>query len=191
MLIGKSSSLQLKRSSTDKKYSIIKAKPWLTIRFFAFSMDNKSPLTSNKLLRKAIVEAYNRNKFSDTDDVDNLTNTLVPSHLLGFNLEEHPYNLSNAKKIVSELPDKIKSKVYTVCSSIKSRDAELLVEGMRNIGLKVKLDVHAKNYYRSIMNDRPDIFRVSMMPSFPDPTEYYALFYSKSGKDNNLAQYNN
>ena len=183
---------RIKQSVTDKKYRIIKAKPLLNIRFFAFSMDKKSPLTSNKLLREAIVEAYNRNKFYDAEDSsDNLMNTLVPPQLLGFNLKGRTYDLSNAKKIVSELPDKIKSKVYTVCSSIKSKDAELLVEGMRNIGLKTKLDVHAKNYYRSIMKDRPDIFRVSMLPSYPDPTEYYALFYSKSSNNNNLAQYNN
>ncbi|VAX16162.1 Oligopeptide ABC transporter, periplasmic oligopeptide-binding protein OppA (TC 3.A.1.5.1) [hydrothermal vent metagenome] len=192
IIVNKSKYRKIKQSSTNKKFTTIKTKPGLGIKFFAFSMDKKNPLTSYTKLREAIAAAFDRSKIFDVKDSnDNLMNSLVPQQILDLNAKEHSYDLSKAKKIISGLPDKVKSEIFSVCSSVKSRDSELLVKGMKDIGLKVKLDVHAKNYYRGIINERPDIFRVSMLPSFPDPTEYYALFYSKSGKDNNLAQYKN
>ncbi|GBD91949.1 hypothetical protein BMS3Abin04_02681 [bacterium BMS3Abin04] len=47
------------------------------------------------------------------------------------------------------------------------------------------------NYYEDIISEKPDISRVSMFPSFPDPEEFYLLFYSKSSKEINLCGYKN
>ena len=68
-------------------------------------------------------------------------------------------------------------------------DIREIKKSVDNLELSAALEVEPIQYYNKIIDERPDIFRVSMLPCYPDPEEYYALFYSKSGTSINLTAY--
>lgn len=78
-----------------------------------------------------------------------------------------------------------------LAASIDSEDLQHLAKTMDAMGIPTEKVVRPDNYYKYIIDGEPDIFRVSMTPSFPDPTDYYSLFYSGSPPNLNLMGYHN
>ena len=78
-----------------------------------------------------------------------------------------------------------------IWSSYNTEDTKVLAEDLVKIDLNIGVKITEVDYYTTLVKNKPDIFRVSMAPSFPDPEEYYSLFYSKSGKNINLTGYQN
>jgi ABC-type transport system substrate-binding protein len=68
----------------------------------------------------------------------------------------------------------------------------LIIENILDeLSIPFKRIIKPDNYYKQILIYKPFLFRVSMTPSFPDPTEYYSLFYSKNSSNVNLSQFKN
>ena len=155
-----------------------------TIRFFGFSMDNQTEIATNNKIRKAIAQQF-KNNFSKNISTEYIhANSLLPQYYLkANNYKWFEKNVSiNQKSIPPEI---------SISASSEVKDVIELNNSIKTLGLKVNLEIKKVDYYRAIITDRPDIFRVSMCPTYPDPEEYYSLFYSEAGKSVNLTNYKN
>lgn len=177
------------RSEFSKQFNYEEVSKGMTSRFFGFSMNKNYELARNKNLRKAIAFAFNRSKVLKEELNAVPAYSLVPAYLFKKqNLFKDPYNMDVAKELAGKSGF---SGTVSISSPLKMSDVEELRECIVALGLKAKVNSDAVNYYNHIVEDRPDIFRVSMHPSYPDPEEYYQLFYSGSGKEINLTGFSN
>lgn len=176
-----------------KKYGFLKSEKGLGLRFFGFSMSNKSTISKMKEIRKAIVFAFDKKKlFNPEKFSEHIAYSLVPQHLLSNKYKKsYTFNLNKAKRIVKNLPVYARKDTIEIFSSIKAPAVVALSEALKELGIQSKITVKKLNYYEDIISGKPDIFRVSMFPSFPDPEEFYLLFYSNSSKNINLCGYKN
>ncbi len=177
----------------EKKFNFIKLEKGLGLRFFGFSMNNNSAISRLKRIRKAIVYAFDKEKlFNPSKFSNHIAYTLVPPYLLKNEIKNKYFcNLNKAKQIINNLPNYIKEDTIEIFSSIKTPAVVTLNNILEELGLHSKITVKKLNYYEDIISEKPDISRVSMFPSFPDPEEFYLLFYSKSSKEINLCGYKN
>ncbi len=173
------------------KFKIIKTQNALKIRFFGFSFEKNTPLAKNPELRKALAYSLNRQKLYVSREFKYFPqNTLAPAFLLGdSNLHWYQFNPGKGKILAGDFS--IDKNVYELSSSVNAPFLNIIELGMKSLNLNVVRNVNPKRYYERIIKNRPDIFRISMSPSFPDLSEYYQLFYSKSGKFVNLFNYKN
>ncbi len=172
-------------------FRVRKMRRHFNVRFFGFSFDKNTRLAKDKNLRKAIAYAFDRNKiFNSPDFRFSPAETLTPLPLLGVAKADW-YGFEPAKGL--SLVKKLKSikEKYLIYTSVNTPAVKELEKGMRKLGLNARVEIHPRRYYKEIVKRRPDIFRVSMTPSFPDPTDYYSMFYSKSGRQTNLFDYSN
>jgi peptide/nickel transport system substrate-binding protein len=174
------------------KYKLIELNNGLTMRFLGFSIEKINSPISNSNIRKAIALNYDRKKiFEDTSENFIPANSLVRKELLN-NIQRNWYSFTpeEAKKVLQNIPNQFKNKRIQILSSFDSKDIREVKKAVDNLGLIASVKIEPIQYYNKIIEERPDIFRVSMFPSFPDPEEYYALFYSKSSTSINLTAYN-
>jgi len=163
-----------------------------SIRFFGFSMDANNEAILDKNIRKAIALSFDRVKLQRNIRDIYIANSLLPEYYLKNNLMKwHEYDPSTAKNLLSQYQSDFLQQKITIFSSYETDDVVELVNSMRAIGIDVNLTINKADYYPLIIKTRPDIFRVSMTPSFLDPEEYYSLFYSMSGANINLTGYKN
>ncbi|NOX19508.1 MAG: ABC transporter substrate-binding protein [Chlorobi bacterium] len=175
----------------SSKYRVQKTRRNFNVRFYGFSFDKNTRLAKDKNLRKAVAYSFDRKEIFNSPDFPFLPcQTLAPPPLLeNEKVEWYSYDLTRGISIAEKI--NTGGEKYTIFSSVAAPSVKELEKGMKEIGLNVETAIHPKRYYREIIKSRPDIFRVSMRPSFPDPTEFYSLFYSKSGKFTNLFNYSN
>jgi oligopeptide transport system substrate-binding protein len=183
----------LRETDFAGKYKIIEVSCGLSVRFLGFAVDKKNSPVENINIRKAIALNFNREKiFIDTPENFIPANSLIGKELLdNAELRWLPYNPDEAKKIMQNIPADLIKRKLQISSTINSRDIKLFEQITGEMGFKSLVEIEPNQYYENIINKRPDVFRVSMFPSFPDPEEYYALFYSKSGPALNLTGYKN
>jgi oligopeptide transport system substrate-binding protein len=184
--------MQLSRENDFKsKYKLIELNNGLSIRFLSFSLDKKNSLIGNLDIRKSIALCYDRKRiFEDTLENFIPANSLVRKELLnGIQQDWYSYSPEEAKKIAQNVSGKDLNKTIRILSSINSRDIREIKKTVENLGLHTNVEIEPIQYYDKIIEERPDIFRVSTSSNYPDPEEYYALFYSKSGKNLNLSAY--
>ncbi|MDZ7763134.1 MAG: ABC transporter substrate-binding protein [Melioribacteraceae bacterium] len=164
-----------------------------SVRFWGFSMNNKSPFANNKYLRRAAAYVYNRNLIIEKAAEDyNIANSLVPEEFLGdANLEWYTHNIQKANALFNENKHVVYDHDITISTPVDFAATKILEDALSNLGFNINVKIQNLRYYNHIVEDRPDIFRVAMTPSYPDPEEYYSLFYSKSEKFVNLCGYNN
>lgn len=164
-----------------------------SVRFWGFSMNNKTPFANNKYLRWAAAYAYNRNLVIEKAAEDyNIANSLVPEEFLGdAYLEWYTHNIQKANALFNENKHVVYDHDITISAPVDFAATKILEDALSNLGFNINVKIRNLRYYNHIVEDRPDIFRVAMTPSYPDPEEYYSLFYSKSEKFVNLCGYNN
>ncbi len=181
----------LKNELDTTKFKIIKTQNALEIRFFGFSFEKNTPLAKNPELRKALAYSLNRQKLYVSSEFKYFPqNTLAPASLLGDStLRWYQFNPVKSKALAGNFSND--NNIYELSSSVNAPFLNIIESGMKSLNLKVARNVNPKRYYERIIKNRPDIFRISMSPSFPDLSEYYQLFYSKSGKYVNLFNYQN
>ena len=167
----------------------------LSLRFLGFSMDKSSPYTQNADLRTAIALNYDRESVqSITSSAQTvLACSVVPPELLNLQSARYPYNPVLASHLAASFSDAQKNNdhPFILMSNIESTDIHLMKQGLDNLNIQNQIIIDKTRYYEKILEHRPELFRVSFMPSFPDPQEYYSLFYSKSPKEINLTGYRN
>jgi len=163
-----------------------------SILFFGFSMDSNNDAILNKDFRKAIALSFNRVKLQRNFQNIHIANSLLPQYYLKNNaIEWYGYDPATARNILSQYQSDLPQQKITIFSSYETDDVVELVNSINAIGIDVNLTINKADYYPLIIKTRPDIFRVSMTPSFLDPEEYYSLFYSMSGANINLTSYKN
>ena len=163
----------------------------LGVRFYGIRQTPGSVLADHKLLRRAIAMNYDR-RFLENDlhSIVIKSSSFVPEALLSDpELRYYPFNQNTARQMISGLD--LQNVSIKIASSIYCPDLEELEKAIIELGLNVTVTVEPMNYYGYIRSGEPDIFRVSMVPSFPDPIDIYALLYSKSPPNVNLMGYHN
>jgi ABC-type transport system substrate-binding protein len=180
------------KENFSKNFSVHYVSEGMGTRFFGFKMDGESILSKDVNLRIAIAKSFNREAlFNKESDSYRIANTLAPPVLLGDpQVNWYKYNPAESKKISESYQD-FKNISVRIFSSISSPDAAQLTDDINSLGLNAKLVVESADYYGSISKLKPEIFRVSMSASYPDPDEYYMMFYSKTHPSINLCGYSN
>ncbi len=175
----------------EQKFIVAQKDDDFSVRFFGISMNGGSVIARRPEIRRAIACAFDNRALAQQFPID-IPKGLVPSFLLGSASPKwYAHDPAAAKKMIDNLDTNVtKSPIY-LCSNISGEAVNLLSKAMLRIGLTCRVDIHAMRYYEHIMHKRPEIFRVSFYPSYPDPEEYYALFYSKSSPSVNLTGYCN
>ena len=167
----------------------------LSLRFLGFSMDSSSPYTQNADLRTAIALNYDRESIQSITSSSQtmLACSLVPPELLTQQSAWYPYNPTLASHLTTLWFDPKKGNHLPIIlmSNIESTDIHLMKQDLDKLNIQNQIILDKTRYYEKILEKRPELFRVSFMPSFPDPQEYYSLFYSKSPREINLTGYHN
>ncbi len=173
-----------KENNFENKFEFRKVEYGSSVRFFGFSMDKNTKLAANKFLRQRLNSKFHSN-FTERDEGKNFreAHSLFPQH--GLTSEDQNYLIDD-----EELD--FYGEQVQLFTSMETNDSRILAEILeKSQNIEFIFTVEPARYYRLILENRPDIFRVSVQPSYPDPEEYYSLFYSKSGKEVNLCAYSN
>ena len=167
-------------------YNMLTAPLGLTTRFFGFSLDGNSCFAHDSRMRRAIALAFKQSDSTGTKHVSTAF-SFVPSYFLKpFKPEWFSHNPDSAARLLEKgCPEP----GLTLVSNVESESIFALRESLAGLPLDFNCDIKPTRYFQTILNDRPDLFRVAFLPSFPDPEDYYALFYSKSTADVNLTGY--
>jgi len=173
----------------DSNYQYLRS-PAYGCRLMSFSMDNGSALARSRRLRRAVARAFNRSQLNAVvQNNARLAGQLLPP-AFGRTLKNdwYKYNLHGAR--VLSLQESVQDIApVTLMSNMDYPEMTILAKGLLALGLQPRPVIRKAGYYRSVVRERPDLFRVSFQPAYPHPEEYYALFYSGSGPENNISGY--
>ncbi len=178
-----------KRSDFSRRFRVVRKISSTGARFFGFALDKQTPLARRVQLRRAIVQAFPGRRLAKSEsNTASPATSLVPPFFLKVSPKSWPIFAPDvARRTVQRLLPE--SAPVVVCSNIKTPGVDLLCETLKKLNFRCKLDIHPVKYYAHIFRDRPDIFRVSFFPSYPDPEDYYALFSSRSLGNTNVTGY--
>jgi len=181
------------KADFSQKYRIAGQVQDITVRFFGLALNKDSPLSRETVLRRAVAHSFNRRALSQQSNSRfNISNTLVPYFFLkDSTLKWYNYNPSYAKSLVTQTHLKSFRKPVIISSNIETREAEILKKGLDEIGIQSEIDIKDMHYFTGLINNRPDIFRISFHPNYPEPEEYYFLFYSKNDFMHPISGYKN
>jgi len=171
-----------------KNYNVIRLNISNHIRFWGFNFGKENNL--NKKIRTAIVKSFDRKKIIDNVKQNKPAETLVPKHFLRKPNESKSYKTENFLTDV-KFSNRIKNDTVIVLSNFISKDLIEIEKAINKIGMYCKRIIKPDGYYKNIKKIKPDLFRVSMIPSYPDAIEYYSLFYSKSSGEINFGRFFN
>jgi ABC-type transport system substrate-binding protein len=167
--------------------------PSSAIRFLGFSLDTPSPFARDSELRRAVAMSFDRRELAKLTPQVNvrLANTLVPASFLNRGFSWRPYDPEAARRITAPYQRELEAIPPTLASNFQSGDVELLQQDLSRISVKAIVQIRPAEYFQYIVKARPTLFRVSFVPTFFDPENYYCLFWSKSSRDFNLTGYKN
>jgi len=172
--------------SITEKFNVIGLDKGSGVRYWGFYFDNNKSSQRYKALRKRIALNFDRGFIENSDNSFKIANTLVPEfHLKDFDRQW----LADVKLNQDEdLGDFILDTI-TVMSNLIYPDLLEIEKTLKKLKIPFKRIIKKADYYSSIPKLKPTIFRVSMMPTYPDPMEYYSLFYSSNPPEINLGNF--
>lgn len=168
-------------------YKYVKMDKGVSFRFWSFFFNENDYSQEQKELRKLIAVSFNRENILDENSTLNLSQTLVPKHFLG-NKNFRWYSYIEDTGDISSINQ---SDTLILFTNVSGKDLYEIEKSLQTLKLPYKTVFRPTQYYQNIKTVKPFLFRVSMLPSFPDPIEYYSLFYSKSSEDINLGGFSN
>ncbi len=169
-------------------YQVVTLDKGESVRYWGFNF-SKNNSKKYKLIRTAIAKSFNRKLIVDESNLNKLAESLVPTHLLqNEKIKWHQFNSTFSETLLS---NKVSSDTLIILSNIVTPDLLELEKAINRVNIPFKRIIKKDNYYGAIAKLKPDLFRVSISPSYPDPIEYYSLFYSKSSSDNNFGRFSN
>jgi len=190
-VLTKNGELQAKHHG---KFTLQKA-PYLNTEYLGILIDSnarivkESPL-KNKYLRKAINHAIDRKKM-----VKFLQNSIgipgeqgfLPQGMPGFNKEKiqgYTYDPNLAKKYLAMAGYNQDHPVPEITLNTTStyRDLiEFVQSELKEIGIPCKVEMHQGSSLRELISKQNvNFFRGSWIADYPDPENYFAVFYSKN-----------
>jgi peptide/nickel transport system substrate-binding protein len=168
-----------------RRFRVTTVPEGLTLRFFGITMNRGSILSRNPFLRRALAASFDREGLlRELHGLALEAASLPPRHLLG----AAPAPRAGGPP-PGVFPMARMSVGVTISTSIAAPDVDRMADAVRRCGLRATVQVRADGYYEHVVRDRPHLFRVSMQPVYPDPEEYYAMFWSKSPPTVNLSGY--
>lgn len=176
-----------------RKFGVVGIIPTSGVRFLGFSLNAGSPFARHAELRRALALLLDRGqfvkRFADVNIL--LANTLVPPAFIGRTQDWYPYDVAQARAIVDRYRKEVDASTLTLASNFQAEELTLLQQSLSAVSVRSAIRIVPARYYQFIVGERPTLFRVSFVPSFFDPEDYYCLFYSKSSNDINLTGYRN
>jgi peptide/nickel transport system substrate-binding protein len=172
-------------SLLKKEYSIRKINKGLGVRFWGFYFNNGIDTERYKNLRKHIAYKFDRSFINEKYSLNIKANSLVPEHLVG------DYKFQRSERNLEQNSPLIMNDSIEIMANLEYRDLIELEKTFTNTDIKYKRIIKPDGYYSEIHKIKPTLFRVSMLPAFPDPIEYYSLFYSKNSGGVNLGNFSN
>jgi len=168
-------------------YNYVKIDKGVSFRFWSFYFTEIDYTQERKNLRKSIASAINRKSIYKDDTSVSLSQSLIPRHFLkDEDIKWYTYNENINYDNSNYISDTL-----IIFTNIKSNDLIEVENSLKKINLPFKTASQPTQYYQNIKIVKPYLFRVSMLPAFPDPLEYYSLFYSKSSSEINLGRFSN
>jgi len=140
-------------------------------------------------LRKLIAQSFDRSFLKKSIVQNKIAHTLLPQHHLGgYSLKWYEFDATKpgSNFIYGQIIDTIK-----IMANIIYKDLIEIENTLSELNIPFKRIIKPDSYYSAISEIKPTIFRVSMVPAFPDPIEYYSLFYSKNSSSINLGNFSN
>lgn len=166
------------------KFNFTKTSCATGTRFWGFSMDRNSQLNI-KSVRRYIANAFKKYTIENFDpSLPKAAVSLAPSHFFK-NQTQKAINNNTATDL------RLKNENIEISSTINTSGSEILQNILTQVGANPTTNIKSNHYYNYVINERPHLFRVSMIPAYPDLEEYYSLFYSKNGSSINLCNYVN
>jgi oligopeptide transport system substrate-binding protein len=182
----------IKDSSISANYKFVNCNNGFNIRFIGFAVDKSSSIVSNLNFRKAISFGLNKvNLIEENNPNLIIASSLVPPIFYDYKDEGYSFSKKKSADLLNDINFSRYNNSVQILSSIKLKSVEQICELISRVKLKSIVEVSDHQYYRKIINGGPDIFKVSMSPSYADPEEYFSLFYSKSNAAINLTGYSN
>lgn len=173
----------------ESRFNILPLNKGAAFRFWGFGFLRNKNLKNYKEIRKSIAYSFNRDSIVNKENLNSVAQTILPDYMLSkHSISWYKFDSEYSKKFNGKLMNKDS---LTILSNIKSLDLSALENTLKSLSIPYKIIIKPENYYKNINNLKPDLFRVSMIPSYPDPIEYYSLFYSKSSTDLNLGGFKN
>jgi ABC-type transport system substrate-binding protein len=149
-------------------------------------------LGKNKLLRQAMALAYDAptsiQKFLNGRGIT-AQGPIPPgmeSYDINFKNPLQTHDLAKAKELLAKagypegkgLPE---FSFETVSDSKTRQQAEFFAQNMAEIGLKIKISANSwPQLQEKIKNSQAQLFRISWFADYPDPQNFFQLFYSKN-----------
>ena len=166
--------------------------PYLNTEYLGFHLDSKSEAIRSKTFRKAINQAFDREKM-----ITYLRNNIgIPAHK-GFVPEGLPgrsktkgytYDPENAKKLITQFKKEtgISSPKLSISTNASYIDlVEFIQKEVQKIGVQVEVDVMPPSTIRQKRSaGQLDNFRASWIADYPDAINYLSLFYSSNFSPN-------
>ncbi len=159
----------------------------LSTEYLAFRLDKPDNLFINKNLRKALNHLIDKKAL-----VKNLMNGIgipaengfLPYGLPGFqaHLKGYDYNPQKALKLIQDAgyQDFTKVPEFTLYTNPNYQKMAIFIQhAFEKHGLKCKIELLEPSTLRKeIANGKIDFWRASWMADYPDPENYFSLFYS-------------
>lgn len=171
------------------KYCVTELTKGLGVRFWGFYFSKNDYSPERRRLRENIINLFYDNYDDSFTFPNKLAQTLVPPFLLNEQKIASNYKVGGKPSVING--DRTKSDTVVIMANMVYKDLEILENILTQLEVPFRREIKPDNYYSEISISKPTIFRVSMVPSFPDPIDYYSLFYSKNPSNINLTNFNN
>lgn len=189
---GKDNLLSVDGELNEKHHELyyLKKTAWLNTDYIGILVDDSinkvlnNPLKS-KQLRNAIgysIDRYKLVKFLRNGVGVPARNGFIPKGMPGFNeykIKGYDFDLNRALKLSKDLP-KDEIKITLSASEQYKTLCEFLQNQIQQIGIKVDVDIHTNSALRQrVANFDAVFYRKSWVADFPEPMNYFQLFYGE------------
>ena len=168
----------------------LQKQPWLNTDYIGLLVDDSiNSITNNPLrskqLRKAIGYSIDRNtlvKFLRNGIGSPAIHGFIPKGMPGFEkykINGFNYNLPKAKELISEINDLSSISINLAATEQYKTLCEYLQNQIQQLGVQVKISIYTSSGLRQrIANFDATFYRKSWVADFPEPINYFQLFYS-------------
>lgn len=171
----------------SNQFNIKKIASTFGVRFWSYYYPKGKDSKEFKNLRKSISQNFDKTILKDSKVSIEDAETLVPRFFFNKNSQIN-YPIRNKYKA---LQSEVIKDTVVLMANLVYKELEELENTLSKLNVPFKRVIIPANYYGEIGKIKPTMFRVSMKPSYPDPVEYYSLFYSKNVNSVNLGNFTN
>lgn len=165
--------------------------PWLKTDYLGFLVDDAKPINensplTNKLVRKAVNYALDRDElvtYMRKNIGKGAAKGFLPKGMPGYdqlNVTGFDYNPDTARTLLKKAGYNGELVKLVVANNYKQM-CNYIQRKLREVGLNVQVDAVSKSVHRKDMATfQTNFFLKNWTADFPDPTNFYQLFYSKN-----------